>query len=75
MTFNRQPFEWEVKLQSKDGKQLDEKVLSYWSPTADGVKERIALAARLKAWIRNKKKVEFVVLGEPVLLGRVEAAA
>lgn len=75
MTFKRQPFEWEVTLQSKDGKEITEKVQAHWSPTFDGVKESIALAARLKAWIRNKKNVEFAVLGEPKLLGRVEATA
>jgi hypothetical protein len=69
-TSDRKPFEWEVKLQSPDGKEITEKVLAFWSPSYDGVKESIALAARLKAWIRNKKKIEFQVLGDPVLIGR-----
>lgn len=69
-TSDRKPFEWEVKLQSPDGKEITEKVLAFWSPTYEGVKESIALIARLKAWIRNKKKIEFQVLGEPKLLGR-----
>lgn len=71
MTFKRRPFVWEVKLQAKDGKEYVEKVQAYWSPTFDGVKESIALAARLKAWIRNKRKIEFAVIGEPTLLGRL----
>jgi len=71
MTFKRQPFVWEVTLQAQDGKEYTEKVSAFWSPSFDGVKESIALAARLKAWIRNKRKVEFAVLGEPKLLGRL----
>jgi hypothetical protein len=69
-TSDRKPFEWEVTLQKPDGDTMIEKVTAFWSPTYEGVKESIALAARLKAWIRNKKKVEFQVLGEPKLLGR-----
>lgn len=75
MTSDRKPFEWEVQLQSQDGKQITEKVRAFWSPEYDGVKESIALAARCKAWLRNKKKVTFQVLGEPKLIGRVEANA
>lgn len=71
MTSERRPFVWEVRLQAQDGKDYTEKVQSFWSPTYEGVKESIALAARLKAWIRNKKKVEFQVLSDPVLLGRL----
>jgi len=75
MTLNRQAFQWEVQLQSPDGKEITEKVEAYWSPDYDGVKESIALAARCKAWLRNKKKVTFEVLGEPKLIGRKEATA
>ena len=75
MTLDRKPFQWEVKLQAQDGKELTEKVEAYWSPEFEGVKESVALAARCKAWLRNKKKVTFQVLGEPKLLGRVEVGA
>lgn len=71
MTSERQPFIWEVKLQSQDGQEITEKVSAFWSPAYEGVKESIALAARCKAWLRNKKKVTFQVLGEPKLLGRL----
>lgn len=66
--FKRTPKVWEVKLQSPDGKEITEKVESYWDPEFEGVKESIAFAARCKAWIRNKKKIEFQVLGEPKLV-------
>lgn len=68
----RKPFIWEVELQGgNDGKTIKEKVQAFWSPTYDGVKESIALAARCKATIRNKGKVQFQALGEPKLLGRL----
>lgn len=71
MTTERKPFEWEVELQSgADGKTITEKVLAFWSPTCEGIKESIALAARCKATIRNKGKVQFQAVGEPKLLGR-----
>lgn len=70
MTSDRKPFEWEVPLQAKDGKTYMEKVSAFWSPDFDGVKDSIAIAARCKAWIRNKKNVEFQIIGEPKLLGR-----
>lgn len=76
MTLNREPFEWEVQLQADaggEGKTLTEKVQAYWSPTFDGVKESIKLAARCKARIRHKGKVNFQAIGEPKLLGRVAA--
>ena len=73
MTIERRPFEWEVDLQSSaDGKTITEKVFAYWSPTFDGIKDSIALAARCKATIRNKGKVQFQAVGEPKLIGRVE---
>lgn len=71
MISDRKPFEWSVKLQSQDGKELTEKVTAFWSPAYEGIKESIALAARCKAWLRNKKKVNFQVIGEPELIGRV----
>lgn len=72
MAFERQPFVWEVELQSQDGKTITEKVQAFWSPAFDGVKESIALAARCKATLRNKaNKIQFQVLGEPKLLGRL----
>lgn len=69
--FKRTPNVWEVKLQASNGETTVEKVHSFWSPVFDGVKESIALAARLQAWIRNKKKVEFQAIAEPVLLGKL----
>lgn len=72
MTSERKPFEWEVTLQQgSDGQTITEKVLAFWSPTYDGIKESIALAARCKATIRNKGKVQFQAVGEPKLIGRV----
>lgn len=71
MTSERKPFVWEVDLQSQDGQTITEKVHAFWSPVFDGVKESIALAARCKATIRNKGKVQFQAIGEPKLLGRL----
>lgn len=71
MAFERKPHIWEVKLQSPDGKEYTEKVSAYWSPTFEGVKDAVALAARCAATIRNKGKVQFQVLGTPALLGRL----
>ena len=71
MTSDRRPFIWEVKVQSPDAKEYTEKVSAFWSPSFEGVKEAIALAARCKATIRNKGKVQFQALGEPTLLGRL----
>lgn len=72
MTNERKPFIWEVKLQSAgDGETITEKVSAFWSPAFEGTKESIALAARCKAAIRNKGKVQFQALGEPKLLGRL----
>lgn len=71
MTNERKPHVWEVKLQAKDGETYTEKVSAFWSPVFEGVKESIALAARCQATIRNKGKVQFQVLGEPTLLGRL----
>lgn len=71
MTNERKPHVWEVKLQADDGKTYTEKVSAFWSPLFDGVKESIALAARCQATLRNKGKVQFQVLGEPKLLGRL----
>lgn len=74
MSTERQPFVWEVDLQSSaDGKTITEKVQAFWSPTSDGIKESIALAARCKATIRNKGKLQFQAIGEPKLLGRLGA--
>lgn len=71
MSFDRKHFVWEVKLQSPDGKTMAEKVSAFWTPDFEGVKESIGLAARCKAAIRNKGKVQFQTLGEPKLLGRL----
>lgn len=72
MNSDRKPFVWEVKLQAAgDGETIVEKVSAFWSPVHEGVKESIALAARCKATIRNKGKVQFQALGEPKLLGRL----
>lgn len=71
MTGERKPFVWECKIQAPDGKEYTEKVTAFWDPAFDGVKESIALAARCKAWFRNKKKIQFKSLGEPQLLGRL----
>lgn len=68
MTYERKKFKWKVTLQSPDGQTIDEPVEAYWSPKYEGIKEAVALAARTKAWFRNKKKVEFKVLGEPKLV-------
>lgn len=70
MTKDRKPFEWEVQLQSQDGKLITEKVSAFWSPDFEGIKADIGVAARCKAWLRNKKKVTFQVVGEPKLIGR-----
>lgn len=66
--YERTPFKWEVELQSPDGKTIIEKVEAHWSPTFEGIKDAIAHAARMKAWIRNKRKIDFKVLGEPKLV-------
>jgi hypothetical protein len=71
MAFERKPHVWEVTLQADDGKTYTEKVSAFWSPVFEGVKESIALAARCAATIRNKGKVQFQVIGEPKLLGRL----
>lgn len=72
MSYERKPFEWEVELQSgTDGKTITEKVFAFWSPNSDGIKESIALAARCKATLRNKSKIQFQAVGDPKLLGRV----
>lgn len=71
MAFERKPFVWEVKLQAVGGETITEKVQAFWSPKFDGVKESIAKAARFKALRRQKDKVDFQVLGEPKLLGRL----
>lgn len=72
MAFERKPFIWEVKLQASNGETVTEKVSAFWSPVFDGVKESIALAARCKATIRNKKEgLQFQAIGEPTLLGRL----
>ena len=71
MAFERKPFVWEVELQSQDGQTIKEKVQAFWSPVFDGVKESIALAASCKATLRQKGNVQFQVLGEPKLLGRL----
>ncbi len=71
MTRERKPHIWEVTLHTQDGKEHTEKVTAFWSPLYDGVKESVALAARCKATIRNKGKVQFQALGEPKLLGRL----
>lgn len=66
--FERTKFKWTVKLQSPDGQTIDEPVETHWSPSYEGVKESVAMAARMSAWIRNKKKVEFRAIGEPELV-------
>lgn len=72
MTSERKPYVWEVQLQASNGETVTEKVSAFWSPVFDGVKESIALAARCKATIRNKKEgLQFQALGEPKLLGRL----
>lgn len=75
MLSERHAFEWEVELQSPDGKTITEKVRAFWSPAYEGVKDGIALAARCKATIRNKGKVQFQAVSEPKLLGRVDEEA
>jgi hypothetical protein len=65
---DRTPSVWEVKLQSPDGATITEKVEAFWAPTFEGVKEAVATAARCKAWLRNKKKVQFVAVSEPTLV-------
>lgn len=67
--FKRTKFKWKVKLQSPTGQTSDELVEAYWSPSFEGVKERVVLAARCQAWLRSKKKVTYQVLGEPELVG------
>lgn len=71
MAFERKPFIWEVELQTTDGQTRTEKVQAYWSPAYEGVKSSIELAARCAATIRNKGKVQFQVIGEAKLLGRL----
>lgn len=71
MAFERKPFVWEVELQASNGETVTEKVQAFWSPLFDGVKESIALAARCKATVRNKGKLQFQALSEPKLLGRL----
>lgn len=68
MTNERTPSDWEVQLQSPDGKVMTEKVSAYWSPDYDGVKESVAIAGRCKAWLRNKKKIDFQIIGEAKLI-------
>lgn len=70
MLSERTKSEWEVKLQSPDGKTYTEKVSSFWSPVYENISQSIGHAARCKAWLRNKKKVEFQVIGDPVLITR-----
>jgi len=71
MAFERKPHIWEVELQTPEGKTTTEKVSAYWSPTFDGIKESVANAARCAATIRNKGKVQFQVIKEPTLIGRL----
>jgi hypothetical protein len=68
MTSEREKFTWEVKLQPATGETITEKVQAYWSPTYDGIKDAVAHAARMSAWLRNKKKIDFAVIGDPVLV-------
>lgn len=68
MTLDRTPKVWEVTLQKPDGSTMIEKVETYWSSTFEGVKDSVAHAARAAAWLRNKKKLQFQVVGEPKLV-------
>lgn len=68
MAFERTPREWSVKLQGNDGSTVTETVKAFWSPTFEGVKESIAVAARCKAWLRSKKKIAYQAVGEPELV-------
>lgn len=69
MPTERKKFTWEVKLQaSNDGSTITEKVEAYWSPKYEGIKEAVAHAARMKAWFRNKKKIDFKAIDEPKLV-------
>ncbi len=68
MTSDREKFTWEVTLQPPSGETFVEKVQAYWSPTYEGIKDAVAHAARMNAWFRNKKKIDFQVIGEPKLV-------
>lgn len=65
---DREKFTWEVTLQPPTGETIVEKVSNYWSPSYEGIKEAIGHAARCAAWLRNKKKLDFQVIGEPKLV-------
>jgi hypothetical protein len=55
MVFERKAKKWKVTLQSKGGPTKDVEIESYWSPSWDGIKEAIGVAAAVREWFKSGK--------------------
>jgi hypothetical protein len=53
--FDRKPHEWEVTLQSEKGEVSKVKATAHWDPNWEGVKDAIAEATAITAWLKSHK--------------------